>query len=210
MTSWRHCLTKVPELLNCSKDSIFDAFMKCAELNLFPGQASGEAYILPYKGKAQFQLGYQGFITLLYRAGIQAITSHIIFANDEFEYEEGVNSKLIHKPKIFDANRGEPIGAYAVATYNGTKQFCVLSRETILKFKEFSQSKGSQYSPWNGTQDPEKWMWRKVCIKQLSKTLPKNDYLVQALEEDNKDSDLGLPASEKAHELMQNITPITE
>lgn len=183
--------------------------MKCAELNLYPSQASGEVYVLPYAGKAQFQLGYQGLVTLLNRAGIM-VTAHVIYSNDKFEYEEGVNSKLLHKPDIFSEKRGEAIGAYAVATLaNGHKQFCVLGRATIMKFKEFSKAKASSYSPWNGT-DPELWMWKKTCIKQLSKTLPKSVEITEAIAEDNQGDDLNLPTADKAGELMSGITPITE
>ena len=59
LNSVAHCASSTPKLLECSQDSIINAFMKCAELNIFPSSVSGEAYILPYKGKAQFQLGYQ-------------------------------------------------------------------------------------------------------------------------------------------------------
>ena len=35
-------------LASCSKTSVIQAFMKCAELNIYPSSVSGEAYILPY------------------------------------------------------------------------------------------------------------------------------------------------------------------
>jgi len=65
--------------------------MKMAELGLFPSTVSGEAYILPYYNgttkrlEAQFQLGYKGIITLLYRAGITSVYSDIARENDKFE-----------------------------------------------------------------------------------------------------------------------------
>ena len=83
-----YCAQSTPKLLECSQESIISSFMKCAEYNLFPSSVSGEAYILPYsnKGKmeAQFQLGYQGIITLLYRAGVQSIYTDIVRKNDDF------------------------------------------------------------------------------------------------------------------------------
>lgn len=182
-------INKVPALLECSIESVFSAFITCAQLKLYPSNAGGEAYVLPYKGKAQFQLGYQGLITLLYRTGlVENITTSIIRANDHFEYEEGLEPKLIHKPNVMSSDRGEPIGCYAIATLKGgQKQFKVLNKAEILKFKDFSQAKASSYSPWNSN-DPELWMWRKTAIKQLAKTLSKNEDVMKALEEDNKDS----------------------
>jgi len=180
-------VNRIPALLECDRNSVFDAFVTCAQLNLFPSNASGEAYVLPYKGKAQFQLGYQGLITLLARTGV-TITTSIVREKDHFEYEEGLEPKLVHKPDVMSPDRGKAIGVYAIATLqNGTKQFKVMNAAEILKFKEFSQAKSSSYSPWNSN-DPEMWMWRKTVIKQLAKTLSKNEDINKALEEDNKDS----------------------
>lgn len=180
-------VNRIPALLECDRNSVFDAFVTCAQLNLFPSNASGEAYVLPYKGKAQFQLGYQGLITLLARTGV-TITTSIVREKDHFEYEEGLEPKLVHKPDVMSPDRGKAVGVYAIATLqNGTKQFKVMNATEILKFKEFSQAKSSSYSPWNSN-DPEMWMWRKTVIKQLAKTLSKNEDINKALEEDNKDS----------------------
>lgn len=204
MTTASVAVQKVPALLECERMSLITALMSCAELNLFPSNVSGEAYIIPYKGKAQFQLGYQGMITLMYRSGVQNIRSNIIFANDDFEYTEGLEPHLSHKP-CWRGDKGEVIGVYAVARINGTDIFKVLSIEDVMKFKEFSQSKGSEYSPWNEKNDPERWMLRKTAIKQLAKLLPKNNKLIQAIAEDNEDSiiakhklDAGGPAVGKA------------
>lgn len=96
-----YCAKSTPKLLECSQATIISAFMKCAEYNLFPSSVSGEAYILPYsnKGKmeAQFQLGYQGIITLLYRAGVQSIYTDIVRENDDFAVYGGLEPRIEHK-----------------------------------------------------------------------------------------------------------------
>lgn len=188
MSAVVYSVQKNPKLLTeCDRDSLMTAFMACAEYELYPSNVSGEAYVIPYKGKAQFQLGYQGMITLLYRVGIESIQTNIVHKNDTFEYEEGLDPKLIHKPDVF-GDRGEPIGVYAVAIVNGRKQIKVLGSKDILKFREFSQAKDSQYSPWNSKNDPELWMWRKTCIKQLAKVLPKTETIQKAIAADNEES----------------------
>lgn len=188
MSSIVYSLKKTPKLLECKKETLINAFMTCAEYELYPSSVSGEAYVLPYKDEAQFQLGYQGVITLLYRAGMQNITAEIVYANDEFDYQAGLNPTLTHRPKIFE-DRGKPIGVYAVATLSsGEKQFKVLGEKDVMKFKEFSKSKASDYSPWNPKNDPELSMWKKTAIKQLAKFLPKNSAVYEAFEKDNKDS----------------------
>lgn len=188
MSAAVYSVQKNPKLLECDKTSLLQAFMSCAEFQLFPSNVAGEAFIIPYKGKAQFQLGYQGIITLIWRAGIN-VRSQIVYEDDEFHYEEGLNSQLIHKPNIFKKNRGKAIGVYAVATLNNGQQVHqVLSADDVLAFKEFSQAKGSEFSPWNSKSDPELWMWRKTCIKQLAKTLPKTEILHKAIAKDNEES----------------------
>lgn len=181
-----HVVRKIPKLLECDRSTLMEALITCADLKLFPSSASGEAYILPYKGKAQFQIGYQGLITLFYRAGVETITSKIVYKNDVFEYEEGLTPKLIHKPNLTE-KRGNPTHVYAIAVVNGEKLFHVMSEDDVMKFKKFSQSASSDFSPWNKN-DPELWMWRKTCIKQLGKVLPKNETIHKAISRDNQDS----------------------
>ena len=181
-----HVVRKTPELLNCERNSLMEALITCADLKMFPSSASGEAFIIPYKKKATFQLGYQGIITLFYRAGVDAITSKIVYEKDTFEYEEGLDRKLIHKPHL-GKDKGKPIAVYAIADLNGTRLFHVMGEDEVMEFKNFSQSAGSSFSPWNKN-DPELWMWRKTCIKQLGKVLPKNETIAKAIDRDNQDS----------------------
>lgn len=182
-----YSVRKIPALLECDKQSVFQAFMTCAEFELYPSSAGGEAYVIPYKGKAQFQLGYQGLITLGYRSGVESLSTGIVRKGDVFEYEEGLEPKLVHKPKLDED--GEPIAAYAVGNVKGQRLFKVLSKAKIYNFKKLSQGAASPYSPWNSSdKDPELWMWRKTALRQLFKLLPKNDTVQRAIEEDNKDS----------------------
>jgi recombination protein RecT len=188
MTGVVRSVQKLPKLLECDPESLLTAFMSAAELRLTPSGFGGEAYVLPYKGKAQFQIGYQGIITLLFRAGLESVRTAIIYKNDLFEYEEGLKPILRHKPVGFGEDKGAPIGVYAVAMLNGTPVFKVMSKEEVMKFKKFSQSAGSEYSPWNAENDPELHMWRKTAIKQLAKVLPKNEEVMQAIDKDNEES----------------------
>lgn len=191
-----YCAQSTPKLLECSQESIISSFMKCAEYNLFPSSVSGEAYILPYsnKGKmeAQFQIGYQGIITLLYRAGVSSIYTDIVRKNDEFGVYGGLEPRIEHKYAL--ESRGEPIGVYVVATVNGEKIWKYMAKDEVLAFKKFSKSAngqyGDKYSPWNPDNDPELNMWRKTAIKQIAKILPKNEEIYKALDNDNADGDI--------------------
>lgn len=190
-------IQKTPTLLECSKETLMNAFITCAQYNMFPSSAGGECYVLPYRNKgrmeAQFQLGYQGILTLLYRSGIQSVISEIVYSEDKFSY---VNGKIEHEIDIFKSQeqRGEPVGVYVIVTLNGQEIAKAMNKEDVLKFKQYSKSCGEKafpYSPWNPKNDPELSMWKKTCIKQIAKLLPKNEDLNEAIEKDNKDSNIG-------------------
>lgn len=194
MSSVMTSVQKTPELLNCSEQSLVNAFLPCAAYQLYPSDVSGEAYVLPYKLKsgltAQFQLGYQGLITLLYRhPDVKKVWAKVVYENDVFNYEEGIAPRLEHKPVLSTSDRGKPIAVYAVALINEEPLFHVMSEEDVMKFKNFSKSKNSEYSPWNKKNDPELTMWKKTCLKQLSKFLPKTSEIIhEAIAADNGDS----------------------
>ena len=177
---------KVPKLLECDKMSLIMAFVQSAQFRFMPSGVSGEAYVIPYGKEAKFQLGYQGLVTLLYRSGkVSGITANIIYENDAFDYEEGLNAKLVHKPAMFGKPKGEAIGVYTVVQMaDGSKTFKVMDKDAIMGIKDLSKAKGSKESPWNSDKDPQKWMWAKTCLIQHSKLLPKTQELQQAIEKD--------------------------
>lgn len=177
------------ELLNCEPTSVINSFMTMAQLELMPSDVNGEAYVLPYKGKAQFQLGYQGLVTLFYRAGCRSIHADIVRKNDKFDYTNGV---ITHSPDVFADDRGEAIGAYVIIdTAQGGKITKVMNKKEILGIgQKFSKSFKSDYSPWNEKNDPELWMWKKTVMKQASKLVPKNETIFRAINEDNEDSNV--------------------
>ena len=195
-----YCFNSNDKLAKCDRDSVIQAFMKIAEYNLYPSTVSGEAYVLPYwNGKlkryeAQFQLGYKGVVTLLYRAGMQSIYSDIVRKNDYIKIRGGTNNGIEHEYALGD--RGEAIGVYVVATVNGEKVWKYMAKDEVLAFRKFSQSafdkdgKESEHSPWHPDKDLERNMWRKTCIKQLSKVLPMNETIARAQEDDNTDGDI--------------------
>lgn len=180
-----------PKLKECTPDSLSTVFMTCAEVGLFPSNYSGECYVIPYNIKgamtATFQMGYQGMVTLGYRAGTQLIDAHIVYENDVFEYKLGLNPILDHKPDMFSSDRGAPKGAYAIAILESGKTiFNIMSKADIFKHREKSQGKDKASSPWKPGNDPQLWMWKKTVLKQLSKLMPKSPIMQQAIAADTQ------------------------
>jgi recombination protein RecT len=192
MSAVTYSMSKTPKLQKCTKESLLQAFLACAEYQLYPSNVAGEAFVIPYGDEAQFQLGYQGIITLLYRSGnVKAIYAEIVYKNDQFSCSLGIEQTLEHNVKDWFSDRGEPMGAYAVAVLqSGERLFKVMPKETIFKFREKSQSWKSDLkykkknSPWHPENDPDLMMWKKTALKQLAKLLPKNSEIFEAISRD--------------------------
>lgn len=191
---------RVPRLLETGRESLLMAFLQAASFRFMPSGVGGEAYIIPYGKEAKFQLGYQGVVTLLYRTEkISAISANIVYENDLFSYEEGLEPILKHVPVTFGKPRGDAVGVYVVAQMrDGAKAFKVMDKDAIMGIKALSKAKDSKDSPWNSNLDPEKWMWKKTCLLQLAKTLPKTADLQKAIAEDYEGEGLDKPRLDAA------------
>ena len=169
-----------PKLSSCTPSSFLGAMMSAAQLGLEPNTPLGQAYILPYANKgnleAQFQLGYKGLIDLAYRSGeVELVQAHIVYENDKFECEFGLEPKLTHIPA--DKSRGEAVKVYAMfKTKSGGYGFEVMSMDDIrIHAEKYSKSFGMSYSPW-ATNFEE--MAKKTVLKKCLKYAPlKSDFV---------------------------------
>lgn len=110
-------LNTTPKLQECSQMSFLGALMNAAQLGLEPNTPLGQAYLIPYKNhgklECQFQIGYKGLIDMVYRNdNIQTVQAQCVYENDVFEYELGLEPKLVHKPAIKDKGEGIRAGVY--------------------------------------------------------------------------------------------------
>lgn len=181
-------LRQNPALNQATPESFMGSLLTCAQLGLEPG-AGGEAYLVPYThrrgplaGKTECQLiiGYQGYAKLFWQSPMaQHLDAQAVYANDEFDYEYGLEPFLRHKPRMGD--RGPVIAYYAVASLTtGGKAFVVLSADEIKALRQ------GKVGPSGSISDPMRWMERKTALRQLVKILPKSSDLARALEADEK------------------------
>jgi recombination protein RecT len=91
-------------LKKASSESIYQSAMVAATLNLPLNNNLGFAYIVPYGNKAQFQLGYKGFIQLAQRSGqfkriaVTHVTEGQITSNNPltgYEFDWSVKSDTV-------------------------------------------------------------------------------------------------------------------
>lgn len=179
-------LNNTPQLQRCTPMSFISALLNAAQLGLEVNSPLGQAYLIPYKNKGtlecQFQLGYKGLIDLAYRSGqIQTIQAQTVCENDFFEFEYGLNSKLVHKPAFSD--RGAPIYFYGLfKTTNGGFGFSVMSKADMDSFAAtYSKALGTSYSPWKTNYEE---MAKKSVIKQALKYAPIKTEFQRALATD--------------------------
>jgi recombination protein RecT len=168
-------VAKNPKIAECSAASILGAVMESALLGLSPGLR--QCYFVPYGQACQFQIGYQGWVELARRSGkIKTLYAYTVHKGDEFEYELGLNPKLVHKPAEV---RGEITHVYAVAHYLPEGySFVVLTKSEVeaLRRRNASQRE-SPAGPW-ATDYAE--MAKAKAIKRLAKLMPLSDELARA------------------------------
>jgi recombination protein RecT len=168
---------KMPNLVKCSKESIFRSLKEAAAYGLELNGMLGQAYLIPYNEKgvmtAHLQLGYKGLIALARRSNtIKTIAAEPIHANDIFEVELGMGRKLSHKIDIMK-ERGEVIGYYClVELCNGGSQFKVMSKKDVENHRnKFSKAYDPKDSSniWNKNFDA---MALKTVVIQALKLCP--------------------------------------
>lgn len=171
-------MQKTPKLMQCSRESLFSAFITCSQLGIEPD--GRRAYLIPYGTTCQLIIDYKGLVELALRSGkVSNIFADVVCENDEFEYDMGE----VRKHKIdFKKARGEMYATYAICTFkDGTKQSCVMSKEEVEEVRSCSKSA-------NGTSWKEHYneMAKKTVFKRLSKWLPLSPELRDAIEADDK------------------------
>lgn len=168
-----------PTLMRCTPNSILGCAIQSAQLGLVPDSILGQCYFVPFYSsqdktyKAQIIIGYRGLIDLIYRSGmVKSVYANVVRPEDEFEYEYGINQKLIHKPKPKDKaswSLNDIQYAYAyIYTVNGGFIFNVLDHNELVIIKSYSKTR-EEISVWNSRPNMASM---KSAIRQIIKYAP--------------------------------------
>lgn len=197
-------LSTTPKLGACTPKSFLGAMMSAAQLGLEPNTPLGQAYLIPYKNKGvdevQFQIGYKGLIDLAYRSGeVSLVQAHIVYENDVFECEFGLEPKLVHKPA--DKDRGNPIKVYAMfKTKNEGYGFEVMSMDDVRRHAEkYSKAYNYGSSPWQTNFEE---MAKKTVLKKVLKYAPLKSDFVRGIVQDET---IKTEISEDMYEVKNDI-----
>ena len=175
-------------LRNCSPESIVNTAMQIVQIGLHPNKLFGQAYVVPYKGVAQLQIGYKGLISLGYRNGwkFRAVS---VYTCDRFKQNfGGIKDEIIFDPNYDE--RDETSASWVFANLKGVLVYAVDKQGA--EFSEFvSKKKLEQLRTTSPNQNKEglsgtwaNWaeeMYKAKAIKHVASRLPINDSLAEAL-----------------------------
>jgi recombination protein RecT len=134
----------------CSQLSIVNAFYKCCEYGLDPASSLGQAWLIPYKSTIDLQIGYRGWLKLLFNNPLVSnVYSYGVYKDDFFEYELGMNPNIKHVPSKEKQARENLIATYGVVKLkSGEAQIKVCFRDEINESMECSSGSYKSDSPW--------------------------------------------------------------
>lgn len=133
-------------LAKAEPSTVIGAAAQAAMLDLPINQSLGFAYIVPYKGAAQFQLGYKGYIQLAQRSGQYVDIGAKTVYEGELEYE----NRLLDKFKFGERTGDKVIGylAYFRLTNGFEKMLFMELDEMIAHAKKYSKSYSGGTEKW--------------------------------------------------------------
>jgi recombination protein RecT len=207
-----------PVYQDCSVESVVQATIGVAMLDLNIDKNVAHCYILPYKDwktgvtSAQLQVSYKGMIQMLFRAG-WAIKTHAVYKCDKFEMtvdDDAWDSKVSFVPSIDDRDEGDRDwcyqnlpGIYVVARHADTKdQYSLFVSKAVIE-KLRLNSPSQKAAKFTKAEDRARldaglpigiwndWfveMAQAKAVKKLAKLLPIGD----------KRAELGLAVDDKA------------
>ena len=178
-------MTNQNELLQkCNPQTVLSAAAIAASLDLPINPSLGFAWIVPYKTKAQFQMGYKGLIQLAQRSGLmKSIVSTEVYEGEIVNFNRFTETFETGE-RLSDA----VVGYYAsFELVNGFKKCVYWEKDAVLKHaKRFSKSFNS--GPWQTDFDA---MAKKTVLSALLRTYsPLSTAMQRAVEFDGTASEI--------------------
>jgi recombination protein RecT len=156
------------ELQKCEPKSILFAAMRAASLRLSVDPSSGQAWIIPYKGKATFQTGYKGIYELALRTNQYRFINVITI----YEGEEVIEDRMTGLQTIAGKRTGDNVLGYMLyfRLISGFEKTFYMTREEIKAHaQKYSQSYSYSRSPWNDPVERPKMEKKTVLVNGLRK-----------------------------------------
>ncbi len=202
-------MQKKPDLLKCTRQSLWNACIDAANCGLLPDGTEGA--IAPYglnkDGKrvaeiATFMPMIGGYRKLAYEGGlISSWEVNLVRQRDAFDFALGDDAYIEHRPYFGPEDPGSVIGAYSIAKLkDGSVLRDVMGLFELNKIK--MKSKALKNGPWS---DPvfEPEMHRKTMGRRHYKQLPKTPALSRLIDRENAAFDLDANTAEQIEDRRQ-------
>lgn len=154
-----------PALQECDAGTILAGALLGESLNLSPSPQLGQYYLVPFKQKATFVLGYKGYIQLALRSGQYKDLDVMVIKQGEYMGKDPETGKAKFQ-FIEDDDERETLPTIGYMAYfeylNGFRKVVYWSKEKMMTHADtFSKAFSRQgYEDLMAGRVPEKDMWR--------------------------------------------------
>jgi len=156
------------DLKNVDQTSVISSALVAASLDLPINQNFGYMYLVPYKGMAQPQMGYKGYIQLAQRSGQYKRLNAISVYKDEFHGWNPLTEELNYTPAFRDRDKDEqPIG------YVGSFKLLNGFEKTVFWTHSMIDDHRQKFSKMSGKQQPS-GVWATDFDAMALKTVLRN------------------------------------
>lgn len=151
-------------LANANPTTILTAAATAASLDLPINQNLGYAWIVPYKGQAQFQLGWKGFVQLALRTGQYRKINVVAVHENQFISFNALTEELDADFSVDGSGKVVGYAAYFILTNGFDKTIYWSKNKVEAHAKKFSKSYSSSHSVWKDDFDA---MAKKTVLKSI-------------------------------------------
>lgn len=178
-------------LAECDPVKLYNCCLMAAAVKLPFNQNLGQAYIVPFKGEPQLQIGWKGFVQLAQRSGLYKTISCTDVRDGEIDEYDRLSGDIIFDwMQDEDERAKKPIIGYVAyfKLLNGYEQTFYMSMKELEKHaKRYSQTYAKGFGVWKDNFDA---MAKKTVIKlMLSKFGPLSVDMQKALDFDQANSE---------------------
>jgi recombination protein RecT len=171
-------ITSVLQIVNSNKlltsatpESVYNSAAMAATLDLPINQNLGYAYIVPYKGQAQFQMGWKGFVQLAQRTGQYLRINVVEVYENQFKSYNNMTEDL--EADFLTDGTGEVVGYAAYfKLLNGFEKTVYWSKTKVnnhaLKYSQAYKSSNGM-TPWKDAEQFHEMAKKTVLKNALSK-----------------------------------------
>ena len=173
----------------CDPIKLYNCCLMAAALKLPFNQNLGQAYIVPFKGEPQLQIGWKGFIQLAQRSGQFKRINCSDVREGEITDRDRLTGEVYFNWLDDDEREKKPVIGYVAyfELLNGYQQTLYMSKaEVEAHAKKYSQTYKQGFGVWKDNFDA---MARKTLIKRiLNQFAPLSVDMAKAMEYDQADA----------------------